>query len=140
VNTCARLPDSVNNANEGVAINEEVLRNLNEIQKQATRVSQVVADIAAASEQQDKGADQVNTGIQQMSQTTQQTAANAEESANAAELLLEQVQEMNEMVGSFHPTGSNDLERLQTHSKPEDIISDPNIDWQGGGSPIPSHP
>jgi methyl-accepting chemotaxis protein len=138
-NTANLIEDSVKNANEGVAINEEVLRNLNEIQKQATRVSQVVADIAAASEQQDKGADQVNTGIQQMSQTTQQTAANAEESANAAELLSEQAHEMNEMVGSFHLSGGNNLVRLQAPSKPEDIISNPNIDWQDSEFSASSH-
>jgi hypothetical protein len=53
----------------------------------------------------------------------------AVEAARAAELLSEQVQEMNAMVDSFNLAGRNDLVSPQTPSKPEDIISNPNIDW-----------
>jgi methyl-accepting chemotaxis protein len=104
--TANLIEDSVKNADGGVVINEEVLKNLNKIHSEVTKVSEVVAEIAAASEQQSQGVDQINTAIDQMNHVTQQTAANAEESASSAEELSGQANEMNGMVGSFHLTES----------------------------------
>ncbi len=108
-NTANLIEESVKNADGGVAINEEVLKNLNEINNQVVKVSEVVAEIAAASEQQSQGVDQVNTAIEQMNQVTQQTAANAEESASASEELSGQANEMHGMVGSFVLTKSKSV-------------------------------
>jgi methyl-accepting chemotaxis protein len=63
-----------------------------------------MAEIAAASEQQSHGIDQVNASAEQMSQLTQQTAANAQESAATAEELSGQAEEMKSMVASFKLT------------------------------------
>jgi len=100
-NTANLIQESVKNAEGGVAINQEVLKNLNEINGQVKKVSGVMAEIAAASEQQSQGVDQVNTAVEQMNQVTQQVAANAEESASAAEELSGQAEEMKSMVGAF---------------------------------------
>jgi hypothetical protein len=53
-------------------------------------VAEVISQIAAASEQQDRGVVQVNTALEQMNAVTQQTAATSEESAAAAEELAAQ--------------------------------------------------
>ena len=84
-NTANLIEDAVKNSENGVAINAEVLKNFQEINERTNKVSQVVAEIAAASEQQDQGISQVNKAVEQMNQVTQQNAANAEESASAAE-------------------------------------------------------
>jgi methyl-accepting chemotaxis protein len=108
-NTANLIEESVRNAEGGVAINQEVLRNLLEINGQVNKVSEVMAEIAAASDQQTQGVSQVNTAVEQMNQVTQQTAANAEESASAAEELSGQAEEMKSMVNSFQlsATGSS---------------------------------
>lgn len=85
----------------GVALNEEVLRNLEEMDPQVDRVGAVVAEIAAASEQQKEGMDQINTAIHQMNGVTQQTAASSEEGASAAEELSSQAARMRELVAQF---------------------------------------
>jgi methyl-accepting chemotaxis protein len=100
-NTTNLIEESVNNAEGGVAINQEVLKNLDEINGQIHKVNQVMAEIAAASDRQSHGVDQINTAVEQMNQVTQQTAANAEESSSAAEELSSQSQEMLSMVSSF---------------------------------------
>jgi methyl-accepting chemotaxis protein len=100
-NTANLIEESVTNAEGGVAINQEVLKNLDEINGQIKKVSEVMAEIAAASEQQSQGVDQINTAVEQMNQVTQQVAANAEESASAAQQLSSQASEMQSMVGSF---------------------------------------
>jgi methyl-accepting chemotaxis protein len=103
-NTADLIEESVKNAEGGVAINHEVMQNLVGINEQVNKVSEVMAEIAAASEQQSHGVDQVNTAVEQVNQVTQQTASNAEESASAAEELASQAEEMKGVVSSFSLT------------------------------------
>jgi methyl-accepting chemotaxis protein len=49
------IEGSVKNAENGVVINQEVMKNLEEINAHAKRVSEVMAEIAAASDQQSQG-------------------------------------------------------------------------------------
>lgn len=105
-NTANLIEESVGKAEAGVAINNEVLTNLVEIDAQVKRVSEVMEEIAAASEQQSQGVDQVNRAVHQMNQVTQQTAANAEESASAAEELSGQAEDMKSMVYGFSLTNA----------------------------------
>ena len=104
-NTSNMIEGSVKNAENGVNINLEVLKNLEEINAHARRVSEVMAEIAAASDQQSQGVGQVNTAMEQMNQLTQQNAANSEESASASEELSAQAQEMRAMVAGFIISG-----------------------------------
>ncbi|MHC9541061.1 MAG: methyl-accepting chemotaxis protein [Vulcanimicrobiota bacterium] len=100
-NTANMIEESSKNADNGVGLNQEVLRNLDEIAGQVNKVSEMMAEIAAASEQQSTGIDQINTAVEQMNQLTQHNAANSEESASAAEELGSQAEEMRNLVSSF---------------------------------------
>jgi methyl-accepting chemotaxis protein len=106
-NTADMIEGSVKNAENGVTINQEVMKNLEEINGHAKRVSEVMAEIAAASDQQSQGVGQVNTAMEQMNQLTQQNAANSEESASASEELSAQAQEMKSMVSGFKISGGH---------------------------------
>jgi methyl-accepting chemotaxis protein len=109
--TTARLiEESVENADGGVALNAEVLTNLEEIQKQVGQVSEVMDEIAAAADQQSEGIGQINTAVEQMNQVTQQTAANAEESSSASEELTSQADELRQLVASYRITGGRETE------------------------------
>jgi methyl-accepting chemotaxis protein len=101
-NTANLIEGSVRNSESGVILNQEAIRNLNEISGQVKKVGAVMADIAAASEQQTQGIDQVNVIINQMNLVTQQIAANSEESASGAEELSGQAEELKGMVRTFH--------------------------------------
>ncbi|HUN54999.1 MAG TPA: methyl-accepting chemotaxis protein [Smithella sp.] len=105
-NTSNLIEDAVKNSENGVAINTEVLKNFQDIAEKTNKVSQVVAEIAAASEQQDQGISEVNKAVEQLNQVTQQNAANAEESASAAEEMSSQSEEMRSMVAGFKLNGS----------------------------------
>ena len=108
-NTATLIEEAVKNSENGVAINTEVLVNFQEITEKISKVSQVVAEIAAASEQQDQGISQVNKAVEQMNQLTQQNAANAEESASAAEEMSSQSEQMRSMVAGFKLAGNGHL-------------------------------
>ncbi|MGB5218838.1 MAG: methyl-accepting chemotaxis protein [Smithella sp.] len=100
-NTASLIEEAVHNSENGVLINNEVLTNFQDITEKVNKVSQVVAEIAEASEQQDIGISQVNKAVEQLNQLTQQNAANAEESASAAEEMSSQSEEMRSMVAGF---------------------------------------
>jgi methyl-accepting chemotaxis protein len=100
-NTASMIEEAVKNAGNGVALNEGVLKNLWEINNQVNKVGEMMAEIAAASDQQNQGIEQINTAIEQMNQVTQQNAANSEESASAAEELSSQAEEMRSLVRNF---------------------------------------
>ncbi len=110
-NTANLIEDAVKNSENGVAINAEVLKNFQDIAKKTNKVTQVVAEIAAASEQQDEGISQVNKAVEQLNLLTQQNAANAEESASAAQQMSSQSEEMRSMVASFRLSDSGDFSR-----------------------------
>jgi methyl-accepting chemotaxis protein len=100
-NTANLIEESVKNSESGVALNQEVLKNLGDINSQVKEVGSVMAEIAESSEQQTHGVEQVNSVISQMNIVTQQVAANAEESASGAEELSGQAEELKSMVRAF---------------------------------------
>jgi methyl-accepting chemotaxis protein len=65
------------------------------------KTSDLVNEIAAASQEQAQGVDQINKAITQMDQVTQQNAAAAEESASASEELNAQAGSMKDIVGEL---------------------------------------
>jgi uncharacterized phage infection (PIP) family protein YhgE len=65
------------------------------------KVSDIVAEMAAASQEQVTGIEQVNTAVKQMDETTQQNAALVEEAAAAAKSMEQQAQQVVEQVSFF---------------------------------------
>jgi methyl-accepting chemotaxis protein len=100
-NTAALIEQSGASAARGATITGSVLESLTAIRGQVERVTTVVAEISAASQQQADGVAQINSAIEQMNAVTQQVAASAEESASAAEELASQAATLDDMVGEF---------------------------------------
>jgi hypothetical protein len=65
------------------------------------KVSDLIADIAAASQEQSSGIEQVNTAVSQMDQVVQQNASLVEEAAAATESMKGQAATLLEMVSRF---------------------------------------
>jgi methyl-accepting chemotaxis protein len=99
--TAELIEGAVQNAEQGVTINEEVVSRLGEISQGVTSISAVMSEIAEASEQQNRGVDEITTAVEQMNGVTQATAASAEESASAADELTSQARRVEELVSSF---------------------------------------
>jgi methyl-accepting chemotaxis protein len=100
-NTARMIEESVKHANNGVQINEEVMKNLDEINGQVRKVNEFMSEISAASEQQSEGINQINSAVAQMNQVTQQNAAYSEESASASQELTYQAEQMKNMIMQF---------------------------------------
>lgn len=65
------------------------------------RTAELVAEISAASREQDIGAGQINTAIQQLDQVTQQNGAASEEMAATSEELAEQADTLQNSISYF---------------------------------------
>ncbi len=99
--TATLIEESVAHTQRGVTMTKDVQETFFDIAKRANRVREVMAEMAAASEQQTLGVDQVNTSVEQMNAVTQMTAAAAEESASAAEELTSQATQVKGLVAQF---------------------------------------
>ncbi len=122
-NTSNLIEESVNNAEGGVSINQEVLTNLGQINDQVNKVSEVMAEIASASDQQSEGIEQITSAVQQMSEMTQQNAANSEESAASALELDNLAHKMQKMVETFRLANLNSDYDLGFHSRSNNPIT-----------------
>jgi len=99
--TTELIEQGLTSADRGVALNAQVSESFREITAHVSRVTEVMADIAAATDQQAEGVSQINSALEELNQVTQQVAANAEESASAAEELDSQAHVLNETVETF---------------------------------------
>lgn len=82
----------------GVAATDKVRNALNDITTHAKKVSELMSEIAAASQEQAQGIDQVNSAIVQIETVIQQNASNAEETAATSEELNKQAQNSRRIV------------------------------------------
>ena len=96
--TSALIEESQQNAEGGVAVSTEVRDVLEQIAESVEKVTQLVGEVAAASQEQNQGIDQINTAVSQMDKVTQSNAANSEEAAAAGEELSAQATELTQIV------------------------------------------
>jgi methyl-accepting chemotaxis protein len=85
----------------GVSISEEAGKKLSVIVPEIQKTASLIQEIAAASIEQNSGAEQVNSAIQQLNQITQQNAAASEELATSSEELASQADQLLDIVSYF---------------------------------------
>jgi len=95
------IGDSVEKVGAGTKLVDEAGQTMQEIVTSVKRVSDIMAEITAASQEQSVGIEQVNTAIAQMDEVTQQNSALVEEAAAAAESLEEQAENLAASVAIF---------------------------------------
>ncbi len=100
------IGDSVDKVNAGAALVSESGNTLNSIVTGVKRVTDIVAEMTAATAEQSSGIDQINHAIANMDQATQQNAALVEESAAAAKAMQQQAQQLMKLVEFFRVPGA----------------------------------
>jgi methyl-accepting chemotaxis protein-2 (aspartate sensor receptor) len=98
------ITESVNRVQSGTALVEDTGNTMEQIVRSVTHVRDIMAEIAAASDEQTRGIDQIGQAIVEMDNTTQQNAALVEESAAAADSLEEQAEMLLRSVSVFRLT------------------------------------
>ncbi len=92
---------SVERVGQGTALVDQAGVTMTEVVNSIKRVSDLMGEISAASNEQSQGVSQVGEAVTQMDQTTQQNAALVEEMAAAASSLKSQAQELVQTVAVF---------------------------------------
>ena len=95
------IDDSVERVTEGSALVHTAGTTMAEIVSSVQRVTDIMGEISAASQEQSVGIEQVNTTVTQMDETTQQNAALVEEATAAARAMEEQATQLTEAVAVF---------------------------------------
>ncbi|MEQ4616801.1 MAG: methyl-accepting chemotaxis protein [Corticimicrobacter sp.] len=95
------ISESVNKVDVGSSQVEHAGMTMDEIVAAVQRVTDIMAEISSASQEQATGIDQVNQAVTQMDSVTQQNAALVEQAAAAAASLEEQARNVAEAVAAF---------------------------------------
>jgi methyl-accepting chemotaxis protein len=119
-NTAVLIETTVKTVHEGANLvgktNGEFIR----VSQSASKVGELVGEIAAASQEQAQGIDQVNKAVAEMDKVIQQNAASAEESASASremtgrsEQMKGFVEDLAALVGGGARTGFDEPEKVE---------------------------
>lgn len=95
------IGSSVEQVDAGSRLVDQAGRTMEEVVGSVKRVTDLITEISAASDEQRAGIEQVNGAITQMDEVTQQNAALVEEAAAAADAMQEQARELSALVGTF---------------------------------------
>ncbi len=94
-------------AGESVELAEKAGRLLDAMVPSIRKTSELVQEIAAASQEQSSGVGQINGAVAQLSQTTQGNASSSEELAATAEEMSSQAEQLQRTMGFFRLGGSD---------------------------------
>jgi methyl-accepting chemotaxis protein len=99
--TAEMVEQSVRNSEAGVEINQETMRNLDEINSHINLLSKVMDEIASTSEEQQKSVADVSLASKRLSKMTQQYVVNSNQSSAASEELSRKAEAMQNRMADF---------------------------------------
>jgi methyl-accepting chemotaxis protein len=95
------IGSSVETVDAGVRLVGEAGGTMQEVVAEVQNVARLMAQISAASAEQNQGIDQVNDAVTDLDRTTQENSALVEESAAATDSLRQQANRLVEVAGRF---------------------------------------
>jgi methyl-accepting chemotaxis protein len=110
----ALIQDSVKKVDEGSSLVTQSGSTLDQIVAAVKKVTDIVAEIAAASHEQSAGIDQVSKAVMQLDELTQQNAALVEQASAASQAMAEQARHLNERMSGYRVDVAA-LERAGVH-------------------------
>ncbi|WP_461206292.1 methyl-accepting chemotaxis protein [Clostridium sp. DL1XJH146] len=105
--TTVMIENSINKVEDGAKIANSTADALHKIVEGIGEVSELISNIAIASNEQAIGLEQINKGVIQITDVVQTTSATSEETAAASEELLGQAEMLKEQVSMFKLKDNN---------------------------------
>jgi methyl-accepting chemotaxis protein-1 (serine sensor receptor) len=96
------INDSVNKVESGSVLVNQAGATMTEIVASVRRVTDIMAEISSASQEQISGIEQVNIAVGEMDSATQQNAALVEDAAKVADLLQDHAAQQAQLVSRFN--------------------------------------
>ncbi|MCA9471540.1 MAG: methyl-accepting chemotaxis protein [Nitrospirales bacterium] len=127
------INESVQNVDDGSELVNQSGRQLEEIVGSVKRVTDIISEISAASQEQATGIEQINQSVVQMDQSVQQNAALVEHASSASQSLKQHAYELMERVASFKITEERTTSehRHEGNMKSEPEHLDMNVERAG---------
>jgi methyl-accepting chemotaxis protein len=95
------IADSVNKVDNGAKLVDQAGHTMEDIVASVKRVTDIIGEIASASQEQLDGIEQINVAISEMDETTQRNAELVEQASAAAGAMSEQASQLSGTVGVF---------------------------------------
>jgi len=111
------IQDSVAKVEEGTKLANQSGETLEQIVNAIKKVTDLIAEIASASQEQSSGINQVNTAVAQLDETTQQNASMVQQIATASSTMKEQISVLSEQI-AFFEVGHIEEQPQKTSKKP----------------------
>ncbi|MEB7935965.1 methyl-accepting chemotaxis protein II [Escherichia whittamii] len=108
------IEDSVSRVDTGSVLVESAGETMTNIVNAVTRVTDIMGEIASASDEQSRGIDQVALAVSEMDRVTQQNASLVQESASAAAALEEQASRLTQAVSTFRLAANSQTNKPQS--------------------------
>ncbi|CAE6776092.1 methyl-accepting chemotaxis protein [Nitrospira defluvii] len=128
------INESIQRVSDGSELVNQSGKTLEEIVSSVKRVTDIIAEITAASQEQAQGIDQVNKAIMQMDETTQQNAALVEETTSASQSMKDQAKELMSQMEVFvvnasegHAPVRTAASSARTAGKPAVAVTKPGL-------------
>ena len=116
------IQDSVKKVEDGSVLVTQSGQTLEQIVASVKKVSDIVAEIAAASREQSSGIEQVNKAVMQMDEMTQQNAALVEQASAASKAMEQQSATLVSQIGYFRTgTAYTAPTPIATHTPPSAV-------------------
>jgi methyl-accepting chemotaxis protein len=119
------IDDSVEKVHHGSELVDRAGTTMAEIVQSVNRVTDIMAEITAASQEQTAGIEQINGAVAQMDQVTTQNAALVEQASAAATSLQEEAAKLAQTVGEFKLATSPGVRAVV--AKPRVVTSAPKL-------------
>jgi len=111
----ALIGSSVRRVDIGARLVDDAGTTMEEIVRSVKRVTDIMAEISLASQEQSTGIESVNQAVGEMDEATQQNAAMVEQASSAAASLQKEAQMLAEVVGVFQLTADPEGSRNTSH-------------------------
>ncbi len=138
--TTELIESSSKKVDAGLSEAHRTAESFQEIMKNSIRVSEIISQIADASNDQASGISQIASGVNQINKVTQQTTANAEETAAAAEELASQAEELKRSLAYFHlgRAALSQHDSMPSHQSSKRVVAIRSSQTQDGWGSGPS--
>jgi methyl-accepting chemotaxis protein len=114
------IANTLEKVQAGSSMADDAGHTMVEVLSAVKKVSELIAEIAAASQEQSSGIAQVNTALSQMERVVQQNAALAEEATSATESMKQQADGLLEVVSRFK-LGGREKKTVAREKAPREI-------------------
>ncbi|MCF8038765.1 MAG: methyl-accepting chemotaxis protein [Desulfohalobiaceae bacterium] len=130
------IQTTVTEIDKGVNMVEKTQKSFSQTVDHNSKVGEIVDEIAAASQEQSQGIDQINTAVAEMDKVVQQNAADSEEAASASAKLSSQAEDLetmvNDLMGLIGGKMNGSWHSLESRKQDNDYESDHSLDTKPG--------